>query len=451
MTKKSDTMLAKIQAFIIQHQLLDHDGHYLVAVSGGADSVCLLLVLQSLGYDVRAVHCNFMLRGEESQRDEDFVRELCQQRTIGLSLTHFDTRTYAALHKVSIEMAARTLRYNYFEQLRQDMGYNDICVAHHRDDSVETVLMNLIRGTGIDGLKGISPRNGHVVRPLLCVTRQEIVEWLEQKQQTFVTDSSNLVADIVRNQLRLDILPRLSTLTPNAAGNIAATARHLSEAKKIYDQAVADALDRLLSHGSLDVSLLMKEPSPQCVLWEWLRTYGFTSATVEAICQALPQHQTGSEWCSVTHSVITHRGRLILDKRQKERPTLRLPEMGTYAYDDATRFRLTMTAGAHIERIAHVACLDADKVSYPLTLRPIRQGDRFQPFGMKGTKLVNDYLTDRHLSLHEKRRQLVVVDATGDILWLVGQRPDGRFCVGPKTVRTLTIEELPVKNHSHLE
>ena len=436
-------MLAKIRTFIASHQLLRPDGHYLVAVSGGADSVCLLLVLQKLGYHVRAVHCNFMLRGEESQRDEAFVRELCRQTGTELSITHFDTRTYATLHKVSIEMAARTLRYGYFEQLRQDLDCDDVCVAHHQDDSVETVLMNLVRGTGIDGMKGISPRNGHVVRPLLCVTRQEILQWLDAQQQTYVTDSSNLVADIVRNQLRLDILPHLATLTPNVSGNIATTARHLGEVKKIYDLAVADALSRLVTNDSIAIAPLLHEPSPQCLLWEWLRHYGFSSATVESICQTLPQSQSGSEWLSDTHSLILHRGQLVLGSRQEERPTLRIPETGTYVYDSNCRFRITLVEGVHIERTADVACLDADKVGFPLTLRPIRQGDRFQPFGMKGSKLVSDYLTDRHLSLHEKRRQLVATDADGCIIWLVKQRPDGRFCVGPTTEHTLKIEAVP--------
>ena len=194
----SNSLLHRVRAFIWQQRLLSPDGRYLVAVSGGADSVCLLLMLLQRGYEVEAVHCNFKLRGDESQRDEVFVKDLCQRLDVKLHLTHFDTREYAAMRRISIEMAARQLRYAYFEQLRRDIDAADICVAHHQDDAVETFLMNLIRGTGIHGLTGIKPRNGHIVRPLLCLSRQDILLWLDEQHQTFVTDSSNMVADIVR-------------------------------------------------------------------------------------------------------------------------------------------------------------------------------------------------------------------------------------------------------------
>ena len=164
-------MIQKVSEFIAKHQLLSHDDLHLVALSGGADSVALLLILQQLGYRIEAAHCNFRLRGEESDRDEEFVKSLCRKRNIQLHIIHFDTNEYAALHQVSIEMAARDLRYGYFRQLCQDIGATSVCVAHHRDDAVETSLMNLLRGSGIHGLTGIRPKNGHVVRPLLCVSR----------------------------------------------------------------------------------------------------------------------------------------------------------------------------------------------------------------------------------------------------------------------------------------
>ena len=219
-------MLNKISAFIEQHQLLRHDdAKYIVALSGGADSVALLLVMHQLGYRVEAAHCNFRLRGQESDRDEQFVAELCNKKQTPLHIIHFDTVAYAKLHQVSIEMAARELRYRYFEQLRQDIGADDVCVAHHQDDAVETLLMNLLRGTGIHGLTGIRPRNGHIVRPMLCVTRAEIVGYLDSAHQPYVTDSTNLVPDVVRNKIRLNVIPQLLALNPSASQNIARTAR----------------------------------------------------------------------------------------------------------------------------------------------------------------------------------------------------------------------------------
>ena len=186
------SVINKVSGFIGKHQLLSRDGLHLVALSGGADSVALLLILLRLGYRVEAVHCNFRLRGSESDRDEQFVKDLCEKNGVALHLIHFDTTEYASLHQVSIEMAARELRYGYFRQLCQDIGAETVCVAHHRDDTVETLLMNMLRGSGIHGLTGIRPRNGQIVRPLLCVNRQDIELFLHSIGQSHVTDSTNL-------------------------------------------------------------------------------------------------------------------------------------------------------------------------------------------------------------------------------------------------------------------
>ena len=217
-----------VEQFIARHQLLDKDKPCLIALSGGADSVSLLLALLHLGYKTEACHCNFHLRGSESVRDEQFCVSLCERLGVPLHRIHFDTEQYASLHKVSIEMAARELRYRYFEQLIQDLEAQGVCVAHHRDDSVETLLINLIRGTGINGLTGIAPRNGHVLRPLLDVSREDILEYLSLQQQDYVTDSTNLVPDVVRNKIRLQVLPLLRTINPSVSDSIATTATHLA-------------------------------------------------------------------------------------------------------------------------------------------------------------------------------------------------------------------------------
>ena len=198
-------MKGKVSDFIGKHQLLSHEGLHLVALSGGPDSVALLLVLRELGYKIEAAHCNFHLRGEESDRDEEFVKSLCNKLDIPFHIIHFDTREYATLHQVSVEMAARDLRYGYFRQLCQDIGAASVCVAHHRDDAVETLLMNLLRGSGIHGLTGIRPKNGAIVRPLLCVSREEIEQYLHSIGQDYVTDSTNLVNDVMRNKIRLEV------------------------------------------------------------------------------------------------------------------------------------------------------------------------------------------------------------------------------------------------------
>lgn len=441
----TDRLKECVERFIGRHELLSHEKLYLVAVSGGADSVCLLLCLKELGYHVEAVHCNFHLRGEESDRDEQFVKELCKEHGIIIHLTRFDTKTYASLHKVSIEMAARELRYRYFEQLRQDIGAEDICVAHHLDDSVETVLLNLIRGTGIEGMKGIRYRNGHIVRPLLCVRRHEIEHWLQERCQDYVTDSTNLVADVQRNRLRLDIIPRLEQINPGVVNNIARTAHWLSEANDVYQSAIRLALKTIVKDGTMDTTDFFSQPSAECVLFEWLTPFGFTPGTVNAIFEKVWQQcselEDGLLWLSPTHQLVTHDQKLILAPRPEERPSLRLPEPGNYHYDSISSFSIKILNVNMISCEANAATLDADKVCFPITIRPVQQGDRFQPYGMKGSKLVSDYLTDAKLSLVDKQRQLVITDANGLIIWLVGRRTDNRFAITPATKHTLLITQ----------
>lgn len=433
------TVEETIKKYIEQEHLLDADKHYLVALSGGADSVCLLRLMLLMGYQVEAVHCNFHLRGEESNRDEDFVKDLCEKHNIQLHLIHFDTITYAKIHKVSLEMAARDLRYKYFEQLRHDIQADGICVAHHQDDSVETILMNLIRGTGIHGLTGIKPRNGYILRPLLCVSRSEIIAWLDSINQDYVTDSSNLKADVTRNKVRLNLMPLLRDLNPSAASNILTTARRLQEVSSIYNQSVNQAIKRLVSGDSIDIQALRKEPSPESILFEWLSLYGFSPAVIEQISQSLTTIQPGREWTSETHQMTNCRGRLFVEPKQSVRPTLRIPEAGTFVYDDTTKIRIEKHEGQLLMKDCQIACLDASIVRFPLTLRPTQQGDRFQPFGMTGTQLISDYLTNRHISVFEKRRTLVLCDTDGNILWLVGHRPAAPYCILPSTAQTLVV------------
>ena len=430
-------MKNQVAGFIAKHQLLSHDGLHLVALSGGADSVALLRVLCDLGYRVEAAHCNFRLRGEESNRDEQFVKNLCQNLGLSLHLIHFETIEYASLHQVSIEMAARELRYGYFRQLREDIGSETVCVAHHRDDAVETLLMNLLRGAGIHGLTGIRPRNEYIVRPLLGVNRQEILKYLDSIGQDYVTDSTNLQPDVLRNQLRLQVLPLLEQLYPGASENIARSATYLSEAEKVYNADIARHLP--LSTFHLPHSTLHKTPSPLCLLHEWLSPFGFNRTQIDQILTCL-DGESGREFTSATHTLVIDRESLVLEPISAPIKPLIIPEPGIYRIDETTKIRIEeVGVEAGISRDSSIATLDAATVRFPLTLRTVEPGDIFQPYGMEGHKLVSDFLTDRKLSILEKRRQLVVTDATGTILWLVGLRTDHRFRVTPDTRHILKL------------
>ena len=440
-------MLNRVSAYIRTHQLLSPEGLHLVALSGGADSVALLMVLLQLGYRVEAMHCNFRLRGAESDRDESFVSDLCQRLDVPLHLAHFDTREYAALRHVSIEMAARDLRYSYFRQLRQDLGAETICVAHHRDDSVETLLMNLLRGSGIHGLTGIRPKNGEVVRPLLCVSRQEIEHYLHSIGQDYVVDSTNLETDIVRNKIRLKVIPMLQEINPSVAENISKTASYLADAEQILNVSVRTSLSQLVMVDgllqSVSIPSLLSHPSPRLLLHEWLSPYGFNASQITQMSTSL-RGESGREFHTPGHTLFIDRETLLLAPHEEPMKSMKIPEEGCYVYHDKTRFDFTLSEDVSISKSADCATLDAATVEFPLTVRPVQSGDTFCPFGMKGRKLVSDFLTDRKLSLYEKRRQLVVTDASDRILWIVGQRTDHRFRLTPHTLRILRIKHIAV-------
>lgn len=407
-------MWSKVSAYINKHKLLNANDLYIVALSGGADSVALLLLLKEGGFNVHAAHCNFLLRGSESDRDEAFCVDLCRQLGVELHRAHFATREYAEAHKVSIEMAARELRYSWFEQLRKDIGAAGICVAHHRDDSVETVLLNMIRGTGLRGLTGIQPRNGYVLRPLLCVSRDEIEHFLAKRGQKYVIDSTNLETDVKRNKVRLQVLPLLRTLNPAVSDNIQRMVENVAEAQIVLDS----LLDNFKKHNTLELSELEKYGSSEYVIYEWLKNYGFNGTQARQVLEA----ETGKIMSSSQgYDVLKDRERLIIERTLKPFNPMRIPEEGMYVLDEKMRLSLRKCA-AYVSKKPFVATFDAQKVVFPLTVRRVEEGDWMIPFGMRGRKLLSDLMTDRKMTVFEKRRQLVVVDAQDVIVWAVGLR-----------------------------
>lgn len=456
-------MLNKIKRFIASEHLLRVDALYLVALSGGADSVALLLCLKELGYRVEAVHCNFRLRGEESMRDERFCEELCQHENIPLHKVHFDTQSYADLHKVSIEMAARELRYHYFFQLKEALKAEGICVGHHKEDSVETILINLVRGTGLSGLMGIRPRKNDIIRPLLCVTRHEIEDYLRRHASTFVTDSTNLMDDVVRNKIRLNVLPQLAEINPSVTEAILTTANHLSDVEAIVQESLKEALEKAVhffysessvSQSSLskhpfqlDLTIVRAFPSPAYLLFYILKPLGFSSSQIAEMVSHL-DGQTGQLWYSSTHELTHDRGFfMVLPREEGEPRTLVIPETGRYVYDDQLSLRLTERTLAPSSTVSFsknptIVDLDASSIRFPLTLRRVAEGDRFTPLGMRGSQLVSDFLTNIKRNRFEKRNQLVLLDATGTILWVLGLRINDHFKLTPQSISCLRIEAL---------
>lgn len=452
----------RVRRFASVHELFVYGGKYIVALSGGADSVSLLFVLKhlehELGIDVEAAHCNFHLRGAESVRDEEFCKQLCERLSVPLHLIHFDTQAYADLHRVSIEMAARDLRYGYFENLRRDIEAQDICVAHHRDDSVETVLLNLVRGTGLRGLRGIQPRNGNIIRPLLSLSREDIVQYLGALGESYVTDSTNLHNDVKRNKIRLDVMPLLRELNPSVSQSIFESSLRVGEALKVFDEAmkrsIADVTTpprgctcpKCTNHPlTISIDRLKQQPSPEYTLHEILSSRGFTSAQIEQIYGSLDTCSAGKIIASDSHELAFDRGSLLVQPRTNAADaarSMRIPETGTYVFSDSLKIKVAAEdcGDDYVpSRAADCVCLDASDIKFPLTLRHIEQGDRFVPFGMNGMKLVSDYLTDRKKTVFEKRAQLVVTDAQQRIVWLVGERTDNRFRITTHTEQALRL------------
>lgn len=417
--------MQRISQYIHQHNLFSSEDKILVALSGGADSVALLRLLLTLGYTCEAAHCNFHLRGAESDRDASFVRQLCKDFHVQLHVIHFETEKEAEERHVSIEMAARELRYAWFENIRKECDANVIAVAHHQDDSIETMLLNLIRGTGINGLRGIQPQNGNIVRPLLCLDRKDIIDYLQEIDQDYVTDSTNLQDEYTRNKIRLNLLPMMQEINPSVKESILKTSQHLNDAAIIYNKGIEEAKLRVLTKEGIIIHALQQEPAPETILFEILYPLGFNAAQVKDIYRAL-NGQSGKVFASANFRIVKDRDLLLTSPIHKTtKPILEVKEQ---AY----------TQDFIIPRDKCTACFDADKLQHPLSLRLWQQGDTFVPFGMKGKKKVSDYLIDRKFSLPRKEQQWVLCSGE-DIIWLVGERTDNRFRVDEKTKRVVIV------------
>ena len=450
MQKSSSLFLRKIEQFIEQKELMSKNQLYLLALSGGADSVALLLVLKRLGYNVEAAHCNFHLRGEESDRDEDFCKDLCRELDIKLHLAHFDTQTNASLHGISIEMAARNLRYNYFEALLKDINASAVCVAHHKDDSAETLLLNLVRGTGIEGLTGIKSKNNRIVRPFLCVRRNEIINYLEQQNQSFVTDSSNLVNDVQRNKIRLDVMPLLQTINPSVVEHLNQTGEYVEDATAILNATLEQMYDRVVllkteEQMIVDIERLEKEQFSSYLLWYILKNYGFNAAQIKQISQGLTT-SIGRVWESTTHALTINNNKIIVEPLFTcDSKEYRLIEEGLYHLNSKLSIEIkkeSYSSDKGFSKDPKYIWIDADKVAFPLFIRLIKEGDRMIPLGMKGSKLISDMLTDSKVSYFDRQRQYVLLNNEQQIIWLLGHRIDDRYKITSSTKTVLKIKLL---------
>lgn len=433
----------KTLRYIHRHMPAVANGKILAAVSGGADSVALLRVLAALGCNCIAAHCNFHLRGDEADRDEAFVRKLCHDLGIELRCTDFDVEAYQKSHGVSTEMACRELRYEWFERQRAALGCSVIAVAHHRDDNIETFFLNLVRGSGITGLAGIKPCNGKIVRPLLGSSRDEIINYLETLGQDHVTDSTNLENDYARNKIRNVLLPEISRLFPSAMAGIELTLDNLQGDYAVWSGAVEafkrDAVEAC-GHGQIKIDRrkLAASADPATLLNALLSRYGFNGEQTKAIASA---SRVGAVFESKEYVAEVGRNDISVFSPGS------FNNAETYALSDAGRIEkekgilieiVDNSPEFEFDRSGKTAYFDADATGDRLTVRHWRQGDRFRPFGMKGSKKLSDYFNDHKFSLLQKL-STPIVEMQGRIVWIAGERAADDFRVTPSSRRILTM------------
>ena len=434
-------MKEQIQQYIIQHQLLSGEKPVVVGISGGADSVALLHILVSLGYKCIAAHCNFNLRGDESSRDEQFTTDFTQRLQVPLCKISFETNKYAQENRLSVEMAARELRYRWFEELLNTYDADAVAVAHHRDDSVETLLINLTRGSGLTGLTGIKPKNGNVVRPLLCVSREDIYAYIENNGLEYVTDSSNSSDIYTRNFIRLKVIPLLEEINPSVKASLARTANHLYDASLIYNHSIEEARRVIIQNNRLSISALLSFPAPATILYEMLKPYGFSRTVCESIFTVL-EKDSGKIFYSSTHRLLKDRSDLLIDVLSGEDNRAYLINLEDDNVDLPVELKpeiVVIKESYQIEKDKKFAYFDFDKLSFPLVLRHWQEGDWFVPFGMKGKKKISDYFSDKKFSLFDKEKTWLLCSGQ-DVIWIVGERTDNRYRIEKTTKRVLKLK-----------
>jgi tRNA(Ile)-lysidine synthase len=413
--------------------------HLLLAVSGGVDSVVLTDLVFEAGFSFSIAHCNFNLRGEESERDEGFVRSLGEKYGIEVLVKRFDTSGYAAGNKVGIQEAARELRYDWFKELLNEKRAH-LLTAHHSDDNVETVLFNIFRGTGINGLHGILPIQGKIIRPLLFASRDEILHYAKEKQLNWVEDSSNASSKYTRNYIRHEVLPMLKQIFPAVTENINQGIERWREGEELYHQALTFHKKRLLEFKGNEVHiplLKLQQSSPlKTVTYEIIKDYGFTSAQTPEVID-LFESESGKYVVSATHRILRNRKWLIIAPLQTTEAQNILVDEGTGKIQFAEGTLAFDAAGNHqLSGDSSIATVDASSIHFPLLLRKWKQGDYFYPLGMRKKKKLSRFLIDQKVSMIDKEK-VWVLESNQRIVWVIGHRIDDRFKITPATRKTL--------------
>ncbi|MFK7900396.1 MAG: tRNA lysidine(34) synthetase TilS [Cyclobacteriaceae bacterium] len=403
---------------------------YLLTVSGGVDSVVLARLFHESGLQIGIAHCNFQLRGKEANKDQESVKQLASELDVPFHSIAFDTKQFATERKLSTQMAARELRYTWFEKIRNENDYDFIVTAHHANDVAETVLYNLTKETGIAGVHGIKAINGALLRPLLFTTKEKIRSYAEEKGWNWREDISNEDTHYKRNFIRQKVVPLLEEINTNAIKGIANSSERFYEAEKMA-KTLVEASKRSLIQTKGDQQLIHKEnllamPSPIFVVNELLKGFGFTYHTLLQVVDSVT-NQPGASFYSTSHRILVDREYLVVtEKKEVEIDQIEVRELPTTIQVGDKRIIINETDDTTFSNETDEALLNTDKVQLPLVIRKWKEGDRFRPLGMKGFKKVSDFLIDNKVSMADKENTLVVLSGN-EICWTVGMRIDDRF------------------------
>ncbi|MBP6870838.1 MAG: tRNA lysidine(34) synthetase TilS [Bacteroidales bacterium] len=439
-------MLDEFTGFITDNLLFSRESRILLAVSGGVDSVVMTDLFHQAGYNFSLAHVNFHLRGDESDRDERFVRKLAAHYQAQIHVNHVDIAGYAKRYRISIQVAARDIRYQWFYELMLRQGYDYVATAHHLDDQVETFLINLARGTGIAGLHGIPVRQGKIVRPLLFATRKQIEDYASAHRLDFIEDSSNRSLKYTRNRIRHKIIPELEKINPSFRATLAETINNISDAEKIYLQAIEDTRNSIIDQRgnliTISVSQFFNLAPLKTLAFELLSPFGFNKSNIEDII-GLRDAVTGKEVISPTYRLVKDRELFIIVPRHdlKIKSEYELNRNDLQIGIDVPvqlSFAVMENIPASLKFPANVALLDLDKLLFPLRLRKWKRGDRFIPFGMSGSIKLSDFFINQKMSKIEKENQWLLCSGT-DIVWVIGRRIDDRYKIHRETQKVLRI------------
>ena len=449
MIKKS-LLPEHFEQYNARHALFTHDDKILLTVSGGVDSMVMLALFVEAGYNVGVAHCNFCLRGTESDQDEVTVQRVAEGYNVPFYNKRFDTQGEMERTGESMEMAARRLRYEWFEQLSKEHGYTAIAIAHHVDDSIETFFINLLRGTGLRGLTGITRQRGNIIRPLLFAERKEILEYAVLHKIPYREDSSNRSKKYLRNKIRLGLLPMVREINARFTSMMRGNLYRLADAQRFIEAGIVKIKEQILeSNNGIDrihTELIEPHFPKEFVIYEILNSmYGFKGDTVDELYKALISGATGKRFYAREHVACIDRTDIVIStiasddicETKVEKRAIRSYCGNSVLYYEHTDIDNISNFNAPQE----IAYLDEDKLVYPLTLRRWQEGDSFIPFGMIGRKKVSDYLIDRKVSVIEKSRQFVLLSGD-DIVWVVGRRIDDRYRITKNTENILKITKL---------